>query len=195
MVSAVKERPVVPPTEVSPMAKRRTFTAEYKSRMLKQADACTQPGEIGALLRREGLFSSHLVNWRAAREQGALDALARKRGPKARSAEELSWSDRIAALEREIERLRARAERAEALVAFQKKVAAAHLNRLQRDDKEALMQAIQQHSELLGVAAACDALAVPRSSYYRWLRPTASTPPTPRTHPHAANAPARAERD
>ncbi len=124
MVSAVKDRPQVPPTEVSPMAKRRTFTAEYKSRILKEAEACTKPGEIGALLRREGLYSSHLVDWRAAQAQGALDALSRKRGPKARTDEERDWFERVSLLERENERLRARAERAEALVEFQKKVAA-----------------------------------------------------------------------
>jgi transposase-like protein len=60
------------PTEVSPKAKRRTFTTEYKRRILREADACKRPGEMGALLRREGLYSSHVTEWRAARDRGEL---------------------------------------------------------------------------------------------------------------------------
>src|SRR5262245_10202945 len=63
--------------------KRRAYTAEYKRRILKEADACTTPGALGALLRREGLYSSHLVMWRRARGRGELAALApKKRGRK-----------------------------------------------------------------------------------------------------------------
>ena len=68
--------------EVPEKAKRRRFSAEYKLAIVREADACTEPGEIGALLRRERLYSSHLVDWRRQREAGALQALARKRGPK-----------------------------------------------------------------------------------------------------------------
>lgn len=123
MAMAEKERPVVPPTEVRPKAKRRTFSAEHKRKILQQVDACSKPGEISALLRREGLYSSHLVEWRAARERGELEALApKKRGPK--TAEPDARDRRIAELERELDRLRARAEHAEAIVELQKKVAA-----------------------------------------------------------------------
>jgi transposase-like protein len=59
-------------TEVSEKAKRRAFTAEFKRRIVKEADACKAPGEVGALLRREGLYSSHLTSWRAARDRGEL---------------------------------------------------------------------------------------------------------------------------
>ena len=62
--------------------KRRRFTAEYKLRVLREADACSRPGEVGALLRREGLYSSLLTEWRRAREVGALEALERPRGRK-----------------------------------------------------------------------------------------------------------------
>lgn len=115
----------VPGQEVEVLAKaeRRRFTVEYKRRILQEADACRQPGELGALLRREGLYSSHLATWRAARARGELSGLSsKKRGPKAN----LPHPDakRILQLEREIRRLRARAERAEALVELQKKVAA-----------------------------------------------------------------------
>jgi transposase-like protein len=107
---------------VQPKAKRRLFSAEYKRKILRQVDACSKPGEISALLRREGLYSSHLVDWRAARERGELAALApKKRGPKAATPD--PRDRRIADLEREIARLEARAMRAEGLVALQKKVA------------------------------------------------------------------------
>jgi transposase len=122
MLMAAKERPAVPPTEVSAKAKRRSFTAKYKLRIVLEADACEKPGEVAALLRREGLYSSHLVEWRAARKRGELEGTAaKKRGPKARERDERD--ERIATQEKEIAKLRARAEHAEALVALQKKVA------------------------------------------------------------------------
>src|SRR5918994_7867974 len=71
-----------PDPEVPEKARRRRFSAEYKLAILREADACTEPGQIGALLRRERLYSSHLVDWRRQREAGTLEALARKRGPK-----------------------------------------------------------------------------------------------------------------
>ncbi len=72
-----------PDLEVVGKAERRRFTAEYKQRIVREADRCNKPGEIGALLRREGLYSSHLVTWRAARDRGGLAGLwPRKRGPK-----------------------------------------------------------------------------------------------------------------
>ena len=114
----------VPEGEVEVMAKaqRRRFSAEYKRRILREVEACKQPGEVGALLRREGLYSSHLVAWRATRERGELAALgAKPRGPKAKRPD--PRDHRIAALEREVRRLQARAERAEGLVEVQKKLA------------------------------------------------------------------------
>lgn len=124
MTMADKERPVVPPTEVRPKAKRRTFTAEYKARILAEADTCTKPGEVGALLRREGLYSSHLTEWRGLRKQAELDALApQKRGPV--PAPPPDARDReIEELKRQLAKATVRAERAEALVEIQKKVAA-----------------------------------------------------------------------
>lgn len=113
----VREREV----EVLAKAARRRFTAEYKRRILQEADRCTRPGEIGALLRREGLYSSHLSAWRAARERGELAGLGpKRRGPKAKQVD--ARDRRIRALERENRRLTVRAERAEALVEVQKKV-------------------------------------------------------------------------
>ena len=75
---------VMEDVQVAAKARRRTYTAEYKRRIVKEADACTTPGAVGALLRREGLFSSHLAAWRGARDRGELAGLApKKRGRKA----------------------------------------------------------------------------------------------------------------
>src|SRR6266478_8445001 len=110
-------------TEVVAKAQRRRFTAEYKRRIVREADRCTKPGELGALLRREGLYSSHLTTWRAARDRGELEGLSPKqRGP--RAAQPDAREKKIAEQEREIARLTTRAERAEALVELQKKLAA-----------------------------------------------------------------------
>lgn len=107
--------------EVTAKAQRRRFTAEYKRRILRESDACTKPGEIGALLRREGLYSSILTHWRQLRERGELVGLTeRRRGPKPKPRD--GRDQRIVQLERDCARLQARAERAEALVELQKKV-------------------------------------------------------------------------
>ena len=109
----------IPDPEVVPKAKRRQFTAEYKLRIVREADACTEPGQIGSLLRRAGLYSSYLSTWRRQREEGQLRALSsKKRGRKGQdpSAEEL------AQLQRENERLRARLEQAEIIIDVQKKL-------------------------------------------------------------------------
>ncbi len=121
--------------EVLAKAERRRFTTEYKRRVLQEADACTKSGELGALLRREGLYSSHLAAWRSARARGELSGLSpRKRGPKARTPH--PDAKRILQLEGENRRLRARAERAEALIEVQKKVAALLGNELPPSSEE-----------------------------------------------------------
>ena len=109
-----------PAQEVEVLAKpiRRKFSIDKKLQVLREADRCKAPGELGALLRREGLYWSTLSRWRVARERGELSrAGAKKRGPAGRERDE-----RIRELERENRRLRARAERAEALIEVQKKV-------------------------------------------------------------------------
>ena len=109
-----------PDPEVVEKATRRRFTAKYKLEILELADQC-KPGEIGALLRREGLYSSHLSIWRRQREAGTLQALGpRKRGRKAKA--ETAESRRVATLERENERLRERLAQAETIIEVQKKV-------------------------------------------------------------------------
>ena len=100
---------------------RRRFTVEYKHKILREADACKTPGAVGALLRREGLYSSHLTTWRAARDRG-VGGSPKKRGPIPQKPD--PRDKRIAELEREAARWRQRAERAEALVEVQKKLSA-----------------------------------------------------------------------
>lgn len=118
-------------TEVTAKARRRQFTAEYKRKVLAEADACTKAGELGALLRREGLYSSHLVAWRRARDSGALAGLApKKRGPAPKVAHPL---------EREVARATRRAERAEraeGLVELQNKVSELLGIQLPKPDEE-----------------------------------------------------------
>jgi transposase-like protein len=120
METGVEVPVAAPETEVSAKAQRRRFTAEYKRRILKEADRCLRPGEIGVLLRREGLYSSALTTWRAARERGGMAGLApKKRGRRAQRVDPLAR--KIALQEREIAQWKARAQRAEALVEIQKK--------------------------------------------------------------------------
>ena len=98
---------------------RRRFSVEYRLRILKLADACKKPGDVGALLRREGLYSSHLTQWRQQRERGALAGMrARKRGPHAHPV-----GPRVKQLEAENRRLQRKLQRAETIITLQKKVA------------------------------------------------------------------------
>lgn len=106
-----------PDPEVVARPKRRRFTAEYKLRILREADACKGWGEIGALLRREGLYSSHLALWRRQREEAAHTQLkSRKRGPKPKAQD-----PRLKQLERENARLQRQLKRVELLLDIQKK--------------------------------------------------------------------------
>lgn len=100
---------------------RRKFTAKYKLDILRKADACTKTGQIGALLRREGLFSSNLTTWRRQREQGLLDAMSpKKRGRKKQEINPLS--PEVARLQKENERLKRKLKQAQTIIEVQKKV-------------------------------------------------------------------------
>ena len=119
---ASEQAPSGPAIEVVVKATRRRFTVAYKRAIVLEADACRTPGAIGALLRREGLYSSHLTTWRAARERGDLAGAAKKRGPAPRGVD--PRDPKLAEQARELSRWQKRAERAEALVELQKQVAA-----------------------------------------------------------------------
>src|SRR5207249_8852748 len=111
-----------PAIEVVAKATRRRFTVEYKRKIVREANGCKTPGAVGALLRREALYSSHLTTWLAARERGELAWAPKKRGPARRVVD--PREKQLAEQARESSRWQKRAVRAEALVVLQKQVAA-----------------------------------------------------------------------
>lgn len=135
MVVAVAE--AVDP-EVVEKAQRRRFTAEYKLRVLREAEVCSEPGEVGALLRHEGLYSSHLGAWRQQRDRGLLGAMASKRrGPKAKRNDPLAKEN--AKLRREKAALERKLRQAELIIDIQKKaseILGIPLKTLEDDDSD-----------------------------------------------------------
>lgn len=111
----------VPDPEVVPQAKRRRFSAEYKLRILEEVDACNEPGQVGALLRREGLYSSHLTTWRRQREQGQLAGLSPRRRGRKSSVDEALVNE-LDALKRENQNLQSCLQQAETIIEVQKKL-------------------------------------------------------------------------
>jgi len=110
-----------PNPEVPEKKARRKFTAQYKLRILKEADACAIAGQLGKLLRREGLYSSNLTTWRKQRDQGLLDVMSpKKRGRKKLAKNPLAQE--VARLQRENERLRKKLKKAEIIIDVQKKI-------------------------------------------------------------------------
>jgi transposase len=107
-------------TEVVAVAKRRKFTMAYMQRIVREADACTAPGAIGALLRREGLYSSHLSKWRLLIAASDAAMPNTKRGPKPDAAKAVDR--RVANLELSNEKLTKQLERAKLIIAAQKKL-------------------------------------------------------------------------
>ena len=118
------EEPVMicpPDPEVPEKKPRRKFTAQYKLSILEQAEACTKPGQLGVLLRREGLYSSYLSTWKRQKDEGLLEALSpKKRGRKEKPKNPLT--QRVAELERENRRLKGKLKKAEIIIDVQKKI-------------------------------------------------------------------------
>ena len=111
-----------PDPEVVAKPTRRRFTAEYRLRIVEEADGCTEPGDVGRLLRREGLYSSHLTKWREARRAGALHGLAsKKRGAKPKAINPLE--PKVRDLEAQVARLEKNLHTAHTILDVQKKVA------------------------------------------------------------------------
>ncbi len=126
---------VVPDPEVSEKATRRRFTAEYKLRILREAQGCGDQRQVGALLRREGLYYSNLTTWRKQVEKGTLDALSsKKRGPKARKPN--PYARRIAEQEKENLKLRSQLRKAGLIIEAQKKIAALFQSHLDPEEGE-----------------------------------------------------------
>lgn len=113
-------RPAIADPEVLAKAKRRLFTAQYKQAILAEADACREEGAIGELLRREGLYSSHLTTWRRQREQGTLQALSPKKRGRKSALNPLAEENRQ--LRTDNARLARRLQQAELIIDVQKKV-------------------------------------------------------------------------
>lgn len=120
-----------PNPEMVPKAKRRNFTASYKLGILDEVERCNQPGQIGAVLRREGLYSSHLTTWRRQREAGQIAGLT----PQKRGRKKDEQAAEMASLRRENEKLRRKLEQADLIIAAQKKLAQA-LEQLTRNKDE-----------------------------------------------------------
>jgi len=120
--SAAKSSNFSPPDpEVTGKKPRRKFTVNYKIRMLKKAEACTEPGQLGVLLRQEGLYSSNLTTWRKQRDEGILIAMSpKKRGRKTKLKNSLA--PEVARLQKENQRLKNKLKQAELIIDAQKKI-------------------------------------------------------------------------
>lgn len=119
--NVIVSKPVVPDPEVKATKPRRRFTAKYKLSILAEVDTCMTKGQIGTILRREGLYSSNLTTWRKQREKGILNGLSpRKRGRKSKEINPLA--KQVAELERENRKLDKKLKQAEIIIEFQKKI-------------------------------------------------------------------------
>ena len=145
-------------------AERRRFTAEYKRRIVREADRCTTPGAIGALLRREGLYSSLLTTWRAARERGELEGLApKKRGPKGVPPD--PRDKKIAEQEREIAKLEEARRAGRGAGGGPKKSRGVAGDPVR--EREMMIATVREVGPRLGIAPTCAALGLPAATYYR----------------------------
>ncbi|NJL72749.1 MAG: IS3 family transposase [Candidatus Competibacteraceae bacterium] len=172
-----------PNPEVTQKGARRRFTAAYKSDIVRQALACRESGEIGALLRREGLYSSHLSKWRAQYERGASQALADD--TRGRKSTRNPLDEEVQRLRKQNLRLEHRLKQAEAIIEIQKKGLGnlGHPPGLdRRSRRDALMATVQDKGAEVAVAPLCAALDVPRASLYRTMA-RAAHPPAPREKP------------
>ena len=170
----------VPDPELFEQAKRRSFTAEYKARILAEADACTRPGEVGELLRREGLYTSHSTYWRKQRKGGALKELGQPRGRKPVDRRD----QEIAALRRKLERSEVELEKARKVIEIQGNLSALLEQMLgtesasgaPSDDRADSRRAHADHRH----HPACRAVGASVATIYRRRRPRAQgCPPTP----------------
>jgi|GEM_PF-706802 len=164
--AASSPSPSRPSPEVVADARRRTFSLDYKLRILKEAAAVKAVGGISALLRREGLYSSHLTTWRHEREAGMRQGLTPKtRGPKRKTD---SRQDELQQLRREVLRLSEALQRAETIIDVQKSGFTAGLGAAAGPRRQDLiLDTTVGLSAAAGVEAACHALAVPRATFYR----------------------------
>ena len=184
----------VPDPELVEQAKRRTFTAKYKLEILAKVDACSAPGEVGELLRREGLYTSHLTYWRDCVTRAALKELGRSRGRK-----------RVDRREEELAELRRRAERAEAELVEGpegdrdpgKRLSALGADARYRgrveEHRAMICETVEELTPIIGTRPACQALGASVATVYRRRRPPEPRPPRPRPTPERALSEAERE--
>jgi putative transposase len=176
----------VPDPELVEQAKRRSFTAEYRARILAEADACV-PGEVGELLRREGLYTSHLTCWRKQRKDGALRELGKPRGRKPADKRDAQ----IATLTRRAERAEAELQNARRVIEIQGNVFSAAgrdaRDRQRAEEHRAMIEAtVEELSPLIGTRPACRALGASPATIHRRRRPPEAKPLRPRPTPARA---------
>ncbi|MGZ6693968.1 MAG: IS3 family transposase [Solirubrobacteraceae bacterium] len=177
----------VPDPELVEQAKRRSFTAEYKARILAEADACTRPGEVGELLRREGLYTSHLTYWRKQRKDGALKELGKPRGRKPADKRDA----RIAALTRRAERAEAELQKARRVIEIQgKRLSAAgrdaRIGQRGEEHRAMIAATVEELTPIIGTRPACRAVGASVATIYRRRRPPEPRTPKPRPTPARA---------
>ena len=185
--NARDHRTLPAPTLISP-GRLIIIRPKHRLRILTQADACKKPGELGALLRREGLYSSLLTNGRRQREQGALqDMRGRRRGPKPRPVD-----PRVKQLEAENRRLQRKLQRAETIITLQKKSCRdpGDPPETPRHRRARLMIAIEAVTTTGATAALCQSVGLARATLYRRRQPARSSTPTPRAASSRALGPA-----
>nr|WP_304511633.1 IS3 family transposase [Desulfobacula sp.] len=163
---------IFPNPEVPEKKPRRNFTASYKLRILQAVDNCTESGQIGRLLRREGLYSSNLTAWRRARDNGLLQAMSpQKRGRKLKEKNPLTGE--VARLQKDKRNLEHKLKQAELIIEAQKKNFSdpGHNPKHKRKQRECLMNAALELSPDTGKKSSCSAFDIPRASFYRFHTP------------------------
>lgn len=166
-------------------ASRRRFDADYKQRILAESEACIEPGEIGKLLRREGLYSSHLSKWRAQHDQTVRARLSKPKGRKPPETGLLAVEN--ARLQKENQRLQGQLAQALTILDVQKNLA--HLLKLGRNTDrrtDKLMNGVAELGRETGIQAACAALQVKRASFYRAQAPHTDRAVSGPAHPPLA---------
>ena len=176
-MSALEQALGGPEIEVVAKATRRRFTVEYKRKILREADGCKTPGAVGALLRREGLYSSHLTTWRAARERGELAGAPKKRGPARRVVD--PRDKKIAEQAREISAVAEARRAGRGAGRTPKKSGGVAGNAAGRRDL--VMATVTEIGPRLGIAPTCAALGLPRATYYRGVGRREPSPPRRRS--------------
>ncbi|MHB8510248.1 MAG: IS3 family transposase [Candidatus Dormibacteria bacterium] len=172
--------------EVLERPRRRSFTAAYRMSILAEADGCRGDGDVGAMLRREGLYSSHLTEWRRQRELGLLRAVGPSRGRKPKSS---AVEKENARLRQRLERVEKELETARKVVDIQKSLSAlaGDVLRERRAEVDAVKrEGLRDLVPVVGTAAACDVVGVSRATHYRHQRPKVVTPPGSRPRPARA---------